>query len=200
MSSRRRIVLTLGLFAAVAAAAALGPLERVLGSMVRIVYLHGAWVWAALLSFAAAAIFAAAYVFTRRLPVVSWSIGFGRAGTLLWTTSLLLSLWAMQTSWNGLYLAEPRWRLGVQFAMAALLLQAGIILIQRPLAAGLLNIGFAVALTAALVGTEAVMHPPSPIAASGSNAIRVFFATLLGLTCLAAWQLAGLLRPPSRAP
>lgn len=199
MSTRRRTVLTLGLFAAVAAVASFGPLERVLGATVRIVYLHGAWVWAALLSLSAAAIFGAAHLLRRRPWTATWSVGLGRAGTLLWATSLLLSLWAMQTSWNGLYLAEPRWRLGVQFAVVALLLQGGILLIHRPLAASALNFGFALALGIALAGTEEIMHPPSPIAASSSVAIRLYFSALLVLTCLAAWQLAGLLRPRSWA-
>src|SRR3989337_1778611 len=49
-----------------------------------------------------------------------WSIALGQTGALFWITYLPLSLWAMRATWGGLYLAEPRWRLGVSFALAAL--------------------------------------------------------------------------------
>ena len=39
----------------IALLASFGPAEKSLGSNVRLVYLHGAWVWAALISLAAAA-------------------------------------------------------------------------------------------------------------------------------------------------
>lgn len=196
MTPRRRALLTaLVLLAGAALLAAFGPLERVLGSSARIVYLHGAWVWSALLGFAAAAVFGAARLVLRRPPLASWSIGFGRAGTVLWGVSLLLSLWAMQTSWNGLYLAEPRWRVGVQFEVAAILLQVAITLLRRPRLAAALNLAFALALGITLATAEYVMHPPSPIATSESETIRLFFAVLLVLTCAGAWQLAASMRP-----
>jgi len=75
-----------------------------------------------------------------------WSTGWARSATLFWLTSLLFSLWAMETSWNGLYLAEPRWRLGVQFGVVAILLQLAILLIRRPPVASAVNAAFFAAL------------------------------------------------------
>lgn len=196
MTPRQRFLLaSLTLLAAAAILSSFGPGERVLGSSVRIVYLHGAWVWSALLCFVAAAAFGGVRLVSRRAAPGRWSIGFGRAGVILWGTSLLLSLWAMETSWNGLYLAEPRWRLGVQFAIAAGLLQIAITLLRKPRLAGALNLAFAIALIAALSAAESVMHPPSPVLTSESEAIRVFFGVLLLLTCSAALALAAALRP-----
>ena len=45
--------LTLG---AIAVCTWLGPSERALGSQVRVVYLHGAWVWTALAAFVASGV------------------------------------------------------------------------------------------------------------------------------------------------
>src|SRR5690606_9937862 len=101
---------------AIAAFTALSPAERTLGLNVRVVYLHGAWVWAALAAFlAAAGAGLAGFIRDRAsengsLTLHRWSRALGRTGLLFWITYLPLSMWAMQTNWNGLFLAEPRWR------------------------------------------------------------------------------------------
>ena len=55
--------LTLALIAVVTL---LGPAERSLGSQVRVVYLHGAWVWTALAAFVAAGVIGLVGLLTRR--------------------------------------------------------------------------------------------------------------------------------------
>jgi uncharacterized membrane protein len=117
----------------------------------------------------------------------------GRTGLLFWITYLPLSLWAMETNWNGLYLSEPRWRVAIIFTIGGLALQIGISLLENPAWASALNIVYMVILTYVLQSTEQVMHPGSPIFGSGAWRIQVYFLTLLGLTLLAAWQLARLL-------
>jgi hypothetical protein len=169
---------------------ALGPAEKALGTNVRVVYLHGAWVWAALACFTAAALAGLAGLLTRRTGLHSWSRALGQTGLLFWITYLPISLWAMQTSWNGLYLAEPRWRLGVIFAVGGLLLQAGIALLEDLAWASALNLVYAAILAIALRSAEQVMHPPSPILTSDAWRIQLFFAGLVCLTLLAAWQVA----------
>ncbi len=192
---RRRLVAFLVLLAASILLASIGPPERVLGSAARVVYLHGAWVWTALIAFAVAAASGLAGLVRRSDGLHRWSTGWARSGILLWLTSLLLSLWAMQTSWNGLYLAEPRWRLGVQFGVVAILLQLAILLIHRPPVASALNAAFFAALALALLTAKSVLHPSAPIANTSWDLVRVFFLALLAITLLAAWQLAGLLQP-----
>ncbi len=55
----------------------------------------------------------------------AWSAALGRTGIVFWLTYLPLSLIAMQTNWNGLFLAEPRFRLAIIFAVTGVLLQVG---------------------------------------------------------------------------
>jgi hypothetical protein len=99
-------------------------------------------------------------------------------------------MWAMQTSWNGLYLAEPRFRLAVIFSISGLLLQIGLALLENPAWASAANIAYAIALYAALLNTQDVMHPPSPMLDSEASSIQVYFLVLFALTLLAAWQVA----------
>jgi hypothetical protein len=107
----------------------LGPAEKSLGTNVRVVYLHGAWVWAALICIFAAAAVGLVGLITRRKAAHYWSLAIGRTGLVFWITYMPLSLWAMQTNWNGLFLSEPRWRVAMIFAIGGLILQIGITLL-----------------------------------------------------------------------
>lgn len=169
---------------------ALGPAEKSLGTNVRVVYLHGAWVWAALIFIYAAAVVGTAGYLFRRQSLHYWSLALGRTGLVFWITYLPLSMWAMQTNWNGLFLSEPRWRVAIVFALGGLALQIGITLLDNPKWASGINTVYAVILSYVLASTEQVMHPGSPIFGSGAWRIQVYFLLLLVLTLLAAWQLA----------
>lgn len=175
-------------------AAGLAPRDQVLGASLRTVYLHGAWVWAALFLFAGAALAGILGFALRRDGLHAWSVGLARSATVFWLTSLVLSLAAMQTSWNGLYLAEPRWQLGVRFGVTAVLLQVAVTVLRRPRLGSGLNIIFFVLLAAGLLATPSVMHPPSPVFTSASSAIRLSFLALLAVSTLAGVWLARLLR------
>lgn len=176
--------------AVAAALAFLGPPERSLGTSVRVVYLHGAWVWAALASFVAAGTVGLAGLVTSRKGLHRWSRALGRTGMVFWITYLPISLWAMQANWNGLFLAEPRWRLAVVFAIGGLLLQTGLSLLDDPIWASGGNVFFLAALLYSLWGTENVMHPGSPIFQSNSIRIQAFYLGLLFLVIFSAWQAA----------
>jgi hypothetical protein len=179
-----------GTLLAIGLIAGVSPTERTLGSGVRIVYLHGAWVWAALLVFCAAAITGGAGLLTHRQDLHQWSRALGRTGLVFWVSYLPISLWAMQANWNGLFLAEPRWRLAVIFAIGGLVLQLGLSLLETPAWASAANIVFLAVLTLALSNTRNVMHPPAPILNSSAIRIQIYFFGLVCLTLLAAWQVA----------
>jgi hypothetical protein len=171
----------------------LGPEEKTLGANVRIVYLHGAWVLTAIVALAAAGLAGLAGLLTRSPRWQRWSQAFGRTGMLFWITYLPLSLWAMKTNWNGLFLSEPRWRIAAIFAVTGLLLQAGLTLIDLPALTSGANLVFMIALSIALLKVDTVLHPPpSPIFNSGSGRIEFYFIGLNLLTLLAAWLIARL--------
>ncbi|MEZ0395068.1 MAG: hypothetical protein ABWK53_01350 [Anaerolineales bacterium] len=180
------------LFAVLLAAGltAIGPQEQTLGENVRVIYLHGAWVLAAEMTLAAAGVTGLLGILFRRPDLHRWSAGLGRSGIFFWVASLPLALWAMQTTWNGLFLAEPRFRLIVTFAVSGILIQIGLALIARPTFTSLGNLLFAVALQIGLSQTDYVMHPPpSPIFGSAATAIQLYFIGLLFLLLAAAYYL-----------
>ena len=178
----------------IAVASLFGPAERSLGTNVRLVYIHGAWVWTALIAFGAAAVAGIMGWLLSSQSLHTWSRALGQAGLFFWITYLPLSLWTMQANWNGLYLTEPRFRFAIDFAVIGILLQLAILILRKPRYASLINMGYFAALWFSLARTEQVMHPPSPILSSNSLEIQFFFFTLLGLCVFALWWLSLWLR------
>ncbi len=178
--------------------ALVGPPEKTLGANIRAVYLHGAWIWAALLALTWAALQGARALVRHDPAALRASRLWGWMGLVLWWLYLPLSLWAMQTNWNGLFLSEPRWRAGVELAIVGLLLQ-GAAWFLPPRATAWINMGYLALIGVRLSVTERVLHPPSPMFTSRAWAIQLtFFATLLALVWMArAWvRWLDLLLPP----
>ncbi len=174
----------------IALMAMFGPEEKSLGANVRLVYLHGAWVLAAEAAFAAAALAGLAGLLTRKEVFHEWSAGLGRAGIVFWVTYLPLSLLAMQANWNGLFLAEPRFRLAMIFAVTGVLLQLGLWIFDIKWLTSLGNVLYIIALRVVFSTAENIMHPPpSPIFNSGLWNIILFFVALNILAWAAAFFL-----------
>ncbi len=174
----------------IALLALFGPEDKSLGANVRVVYLHGAWVLTAEIAFALGGVAGFLALLRPRPRLDNWSAALGRSGTVFWVTYLPLSLWAMETNWNGLFLAEPRFRLALTFAVVAVLIQAGLWLLAKPAYTSAANALFAIVLYYAFSRAPDVMHPPpSPIFNSGNAAIIGFFVTLNLLTWVAAYFL-----------
>lgn len=167
-----------------------GPQEQALGANVRVVYLHGAWVLTAELAFGLSALAGLVGLAARRDAFHALSAALGRVGIVFWLTYLPLSLWAMQTNWNGLFLSEPRFRLALTFAVVGVLLQIGLWLINQKWITSLANLAFFIILRVVFAAAQNIMHPPpSPIFSSGNYAIIGFFIGLNLLTWVAAYFL-----------
>jgi len=156
-----------------------GPEEKSLGSNVRLVYLHGAWVLTSEIFLILAALTGLLGLLLHRDIFHVWSAALGRTGVVFWITYLPLSMFAMQANWNGLFLAEPRFRLAMTFAITGILLQVGLWMMNTKWLTSLANIIFIIVLRAIFATAENIMHPPpSPIFNSGLWNIIIFFIAL----------------------
>ena len=165
-----------------------GPEEATLGPSVRLVYLHGAWVMTAEALFILAALVGLIALITRKDTFHRWSTALGRSGVFYWITYLPLSMFAMQANWNGLFLAEPRFRFAITFAVVGLLLQVGLWMININWLTATANILFIAALRYTFATAENIMHPPpSPIFNSGNWTIISFFVGLNLLAWISAY-------------
>lgn len=190
LSKSKSLLSFIGVVCLIGILALFGPRDETLGDNVRIVYLHGAWVLTAEVAFAAAGLTGLVGLITRRGVWHDWSAALGRTGIFFWLTYLPLSLWAMEANWNGLFLAEPRFRLAVTFAVVGLLLQIGLWIMSLPWLTSAANLVFIVILRVAFSSAQYVMHPPpSPIFNSGDWRIIGFFLGLNLLSWVAAYFL-----------
>lgn len=176
--------------AVIALVTILSPVEQTLGASIRLVYFHGAWVWAGLITFGLAAAAGLAGLLLRKSIWPSWSSAFGRAGLIFWLTYLPMSLLVMKIYWGGLFLDEPRWRIPFTFGIVAVLLQVGLWLLNSPLLTSLGNLVFGAALWWSLGRADNVLHPDSPVFTSNSIRIQAFFVVLVILSMLFSLQAA----------
>lgn len=169
------------------------PVEKTLGANARIVYIHGAWVWAALVTLLAAGIVGAAGLLLGKQRLHQWSRCLSQSGLVLWIIFLTMSLYVMQVNWNGLFLDEPRFRIPLNFAIVGLLLQVGLYFFADLRLASAGNLAYAIALFIGIQGMTNVLHPISPVLTSNSQSIQLFFSGLAAIILLLAWQFARLL-------
>lgn len=181
---------------AIALAALFAPPEQTLGTNLGVILLHGAWVWAGLIFFGLAALaglaglLAEAFKKTATGRLGRGSRALAWTGMVFWLSYLPMSLWVMKMNWGGFFFDEPRWRIPFTFAVAGALLQAGLILINRPVLTLLANLFFGAALWFSLFTSQTVLHPESPVAQSGDLRIQAAYGLLLGLALLLGGQVA----------
>lgn len=171
------------------------PLDRVLGDVSRLVYLHGAMVWVALVGFSVAGILGMAHLLRGRLVWYRWSQGVERSAILFWAGYLPISLLAADLAWNGVFWAEPRWTMAAQILVVAVAFQVGGALLDNPRVSSTLNAVMAGMTWWLLTHTPSIIHPDNPIGTSDSISIKLSFVALVGLCGLAALQTARWLRP-----
>ena len=173
--------------------AAFAPLERTLGANVRIVYIHGAWVWAGKVAFGLAALAGLTGLLGLALRRwngwTGWSLALGRTGLFFWLTYLPMSLIVMQVNWGGFFFDEPRWRVPFLLGIIAVLLQGALWAFNNNRLTALGNLAFGVALWWQLGGVENILHPDNPIGMSDSTAIMGSYTLILILTIFLGAQL-----------
>lgn len=177
------------------------PPEKNLGTVIRIIYFHGAWVWTGIALFCAAGITGLFALFARKDAAYPWSTAFGWAGLAYWLTYLPMSLWLMQVSWNGFFFDEPRWRVPFGFAVVGTLLQLGLLLIRKREATAVANALFAATLVYGLSSLTSILHPDSPISNSDSFLIKGLFYLVTFLALASGFLLAKAFRSlPGKPP
>ncbi len=184
------------LLLAAALLALTAPAERTLGGPnARLVYFHGALVWAAIVTWLLAALVGVAAFVRRSDPLHRASRALGVVGLLWWALYIPVSILAANAtwanhSWNLTFLLEPRFRVAFQVMAVALLAQAVQFFDSRPATSSLSNIVVVLVLVLLLGITERVLHPPAPIRDTESLRIQLAFGGMTVLLLLAGFQLA----------
>ncbi len=171
----------------------LAPAEARLGNVVKLVYVHGALVWAGLLTFSMAGVLGLVALLVRRPHWVRGTQAAGMAALVVWIAYVLSAMavtgltWGQIIAWN-----EPRVRITALILLTAVVLAIVSRLVDNRDFTAIVNLAMGIAPWVAVYQAQAIRHPVDPIGGSGSAAIQVYFLlillTVVGLAAtLIAW-------------
>jgi hypothetical protein len=202
---KTRIVplLASGLLLLLAVWIVLAPAEARLGQVVKLIYVHGALVWAGLLTFGLAGLLGLVALLLRhviRKRAAAWYRGTraaGLAALVVWIVYTLSAVLVTGLTW-GQWIAwgEPRVRATGMILLAAVAAAVAVRLVDQWDFTAMVNVALGIAPWIVVNRVEAVRHPVNPIGGSGSAAIQGFYLlivlTVSGLAAtLIAWLWAG---------
>ncbi len=169
------------------------PLEKTLGQVIKIVYLHGALSRAGMIGLVGAGVTGGLFLITRRPALAAWTRGLLLSGWIFWVAHFIVSMPATRLTW-GPWIAwgEPRVTMTLQLIAAGLvvLLISWLVKDDRFTAAAAMLLALAVAWLAFATGV--VRHPLDPIGSSPSLTLQMIYLALLvlivgGMALLAWW-------------
>lgn len=156
------------------------PLEKTLGQVIKIVYLHGALSRAGMLGMFAAGVAGVLHLLTRRAALARWTTGFLLSGWGFWIAHFIVSMPATRLTW-GPWIAwgEPRVTMTLQLAAAGLI----VLLVSRMVGDARFTSAAAAALALAVgwmaSGAGVIRHPLDPIGTSPSAIFQLIYLLLL---------------------
>lgn len=158
------------------------PAEKTLGSVIRLVFLHGALVQVGLIAFAAAGLLGVAALGFRRAALYRWCLTVQEVAVLLWVVYALSSMVTTRLAW-GEWIAwdEPRVRASVYvlgFSIAALVLVRWV---NHPAFTAGANIVVAGVVWYLIKGAGLLRHPFDPIGESNSLLYQVLYLILVAV-------------------
>ena len=154
----------------------LSPSEARLGSLVKLVYIHGALVWSGLLTFSVAGVLGLVALVARRSIWYRGTQSAGLAALIVWCVYVISAMavtwltWGQVVAWH-----EPRVRATGLILLAALLLFVVARLVKQPDFTALVNLIMGIAPWVVVRQAEVIRHPVDPIGGSGSAAIQNYF-------------------------
>ena len=197
LRSRILPLLAVGLLVLLIVWVVLAPAEATLGSVVKLVYVHGALVWVGLLTFTLAGVLGLVALLVRRALWYEGAAAAGAAALWIWVIYSISAMavtaltWGQLIAWN-----EPRVRATALILLAAVLLAIVARLVGHRDFSAAMNVLMGIVPWILVLRAEAIRHPIDPIGGSGSTAMQTFYLlmvlTVAGLALvLVAWLWVG---------
>jgi hypothetical protein len=176
----------------------LAPSEARLGSVIKVVYVHGALVWVGLFTFSLAGVLGLIALLARRAVWYHGTEAAGFAALLVWIAYVVSSMAVTGLTWGQLIAwGEPRVRVtGLILLASVAIFVVSRLVNQRDFTAAA-NLAMGIVPWVAVQRAEAIRHPVDAIGSSGSTAIQGYYL-LIVLTVaalaftLVAWLWAGI--------
>jgi len=165
----------------------LSPEDRELGSILKLIYLHGALITAGLSLFTAAGIVSIISLFRSRMKF-KLLFAIEKTAVIFWVAATIIGDFTSVLAWGGINPGEPRFAATIIISMLSVGVYFISTSIENPKLISLLGIGLAISVWAIMGSAGRILHPDNPFGASEPS-IRIFFF-LITLVFLAASVLA----------
>ena len=162
----------------------LSPDDKSLGSLLKLVYLHGALINTGLILFTAAGI-VSLLSFFRNSAGFSLLFAIEKTAIFFWVTATIIGDATSQLAWGGLFWGEPRFNATIIISLMAVSIYFISTAAANPKVISLLGIGLAVAVWVLMLNARRVMHPDNPFGVSEPS-IKFFFAAITLVFLIAA--------------
>jgi hypothetical protein len=167
----------------------LSPAETRLGSLVKLVYVHGALVWTGLLTFSVAGLLGLVALLARRPIWYRGTQSAGLAALIMWCIYVISAMAVTGLTWGQLVAwSEPRVRATGLILVAALLLFLVTRLVRQRDFTALVNLIMGIVPWVVVRQADVIRHPVDPIGGSGSAAIQSYYwlivVTMAGLAAI----------------
>ena len=159
---------------------ALAPAEARLGSLIKLVYVHGALVLAGLLAFTLAGLLGLLALIARRPVWYRGADAAGRGALLAWIVYAISAMAVTKLAWGQMFAwSEPRVRATALILGAATALEVVIRLVAHPDFGAAVRVVMGLAPWVVTRQAEVIRHPVDPIGGSDSTSIQAFFLLIV---------------------
>ena len=197
LSSKTKVfILVLGLFLIALLLIWLSPSEKTLGSLVKLIYFHGAIVYAAFFSFMVAGILGAIYIVAAKPKIYLWLRAFQRTAFLFWVVYFLSSMVLTYLAWGGIGWMEPRFQLAILILVLVLVVFLITLWFDWPKVIASLNLALFVTVFYMTSRVQRIFHPSNPIGKSSSFAMKLYAIMILAIFVFIAFGTAYLMLFP----
>jgi hypothetical protein len=165
------------------------PPETRLGSIIRIVLLHGALARTGLVVFAVAGVLGIVLLIRPSDRLESWTVATQQTAFAAWLAAALTSTVATYLSW-GVFIAwaEPRTQGTAKILVLCLVLLLLVLWIKQHRFTGLANAVLAFFAWLTVMQATSVQHPENPVGSSPSIVFQAIFVALVCVLILTALQ------------
>ncbi len=181
------VLLTLSLLAALLTIIA--PVERTLGSGIRIVYLHVSLTWVGMAGLLLAGVVGLALLIWPRPTLQQWLHVISYVAFGFYVVGAVVSLIAEEVNWGAIFWHEPRTASVLQVVAVGVIVHVAGSWLPRARVQGLLHLALAGFMMWSTMRAELVLHPDNPVGLSSSGGIRLGFYGLTVLFGIAAMWL-----------
>lgn len=171
------------------------PAEQTLGSIIKVIFLHGALVEVGLIVFLSAGLVGLAYLVWRADRLAQWGAALQKTGVIIWIIYALASMISTKLAW-GQWIAwdEPRVRASAMVLALSVVCLLFSWWVGSHLFTALANLAVTGVSFYLIKGANLLRHPFDPIGTSSSDSYRLYFGALILIVLLLAGHLTLWLR------